>query len=559
MGTYRWIAGQGRRSLRSSKASTPSSSKKATKSSGSTSKPSSKRLPSSSPDRGGPSEVLDLDWEGEFVIRCVCGDDDPEGFQLCCEQCLVWQHGECVGFPEETSPGIPDKYFCEQCQPEGHPAIWGRPTEAASKRKSRKRKASGVITPRKSSSSSSSSVSSSPSIKDSPLAKYKEESIFGLSTSASSSLSSVSSAILEVEEGGMMNPLSLPDEQLREDMMGEEEEEEDMLHKEDDTRNQRDLPPPSPRIRERPRRLAGGKKRSLDHSSSSSSSSSSLLPPLPTPPTSSSSPSMGKDEGGADRWESPPLPRPHRRSSSATVSTYVPPAPTSIPFSSSTIITSHDPIKLTHSPKPPTPMTPSVSEEPGKSHGESSSSSKSKASSGSSGRRHSSRHSTTTTSSSSIIVPPPQEGPATYQPLLLKPRRFHRSGVREMEKALGQVLAYVGRLREGFGSSHRSPHPSGPSSSPPQGGNLPSPAPEEGSHGPSSPPTLLGKETEGSRRVQELMHIVDTQATGLKMDLEAFHRWQQDRLANPLSSAKRKGPPTYSSSNEGEDEAMDHD
>ena len=33
-----------------------------------------------------------------------------------CEQCLVWQHYDCIGIKEE-----PDNYYCEECQPENHP------------------------------------------------------------------------------------------------------------------------------------------------------------------------------------------------------------------------------------------------------------------------------------------------------------------------------------------------------------------------------------------------------------------------------------------------------
>ena len=36
--------------------------------------------------------------EDEAVTRCICEDnEDEEGFMVACDQCGVWQHGECVG------------------------------------------------------------------------------------------------------------------------------------------------------------------------------------------------------------------------------------------------------------------------------------------------------------------------------------------------------------------------------------------------------------------------------------------------------------------------------
>lgn len=60
--------------------------------------------------------------QDEDRIRCVCGqteevDDEDKDF-VQCDQCLVWQHNQCVGLPSE----IPENqdYFCEQCRPDLH-------------------------------------------------------------------------------------------------------------------------------------------------------------------------------------------------------------------------------------------------------------------------------------------------------------------------------------------------------------------------------------------------------------------------------------------------------
>jgi hypothetical protein len=47
---------------------------------------------------------------------------DSIGLMVCCDDCEVWQHCECMGLEEED---IPDQYFCEQCRPEDHVQIKG--------------------------------------------------------------------------------------------------------------------------------------------------------------------------------------------------------------------------------------------------------------------------------------------------------------------------------------------------------------------------------------------------------------------------------------------------
>ncbi|KAL2312317.1 putative histone deacetylase complex subunit cti6 [Schizosaccharomyces pombe] len=58
------------------------------------------------------------------VTRCVCGivesDDEASdgGLYIQCDQCSVWQHGNCVGFADESE--VPEVYYCEICHPEFH-------------------------------------------------------------------------------------------------------------------------------------------------------------------------------------------------------------------------------------------------------------------------------------------------------------------------------------------------------------------------------------------------------------------------------------------------------
>ncbi|KAI8051243.1 hypothetical protein BDF22DRAFT_744854 [Syncephalis plumigaleata] len=52
--------------------------------------------------------------EDEGVIRCICDYDFDDGFTIQCDDCLVWQHGVCVGISEDN---VPKEYLCERCSP----------------------------------------------------------------------------------------------------------------------------------------------------------------------------------------------------------------------------------------------------------------------------------------------------------------------------------------------------------------------------------------------------------------------------------------------------------
>jgi hypothetical protein len=52
--------------------------------------------------------------KSDDVTRCICGLDHDDGYMICCDKCLVWQHLVCMGVNRKK---IPNKFFCEKCQP----------------------------------------------------------------------------------------------------------------------------------------------------------------------------------------------------------------------------------------------------------------------------------------------------------------------------------------------------------------------------------------------------------------------------------------------------------
>eukprot|EP00794_Sanderia_malayensis_P012118 gene12118-13369_t len=62
------------------------------------------------------SDETDIESNGtvcvDDIIRCTCGEFEEQGFMIQCEQCLTWQHGDCV---QLTIESVPKKYICYQC------------------------------------------------------------------------------------------------------------------------------------------------------------------------------------------------------------------------------------------------------------------------------------------------------------------------------------------------------------------------------------------------------------------------------------------------------------
>lgn len=76
-----------------------------------------------------PSNEPTPDDDQEEIIRCICGEyeeeEDVERDMICCDQCLAWQHNDCMGlvFPKGEEP---DQYYCEQCRPANHKELLDR-------------------------------------------------------------------------------------------------------------------------------------------------------------------------------------------------------------------------------------------------------------------------------------------------------------------------------------------------------------------------------------------------------------------------------------------------
>jgi PHD finger protein 20 len=46
------------------------------------------------------------------VVHCICSYNMDEGFMIQCDQCMTWQHSECVGVAENDTP---ENYMCPVC------------------------------------------------------------------------------------------------------------------------------------------------------------------------------------------------------------------------------------------------------------------------------------------------------------------------------------------------------------------------------------------------------------------------------------------------------------
>ncbi|XP_013399899.1 histone-lysine N-methyltransferase 2E isoform X2 [Lingula anatina] len=57
--------------------------------------------------------VEEEDWSYS-VTRCICNMDHDDGYMICCDQCSVWQHIDCVMLDRTN---IPETYYCETCRP----------------------------------------------------------------------------------------------------------------------------------------------------------------------------------------------------------------------------------------------------------------------------------------------------------------------------------------------------------------------------------------------------------------------------------------------------------
>ena len=61
----------------------------------------------------GHSESLLEDY-GDYVTRCICDFQHDDGYMICCDDCGVWQHIECM---QVDTKNLPENYLCELCDP----------------------------------------------------------------------------------------------------------------------------------------------------------------------------------------------------------------------------------------------------------------------------------------------------------------------------------------------------------------------------------------------------------------------------------------------------------
>lgn len=57
---------------------------------------------------------------GEETTRCICGMTHHTTQMICCDECLVWQHADCMNIDKKKFDEFVRKdleYYCEKCKP----------------------------------------------------------------------------------------------------------------------------------------------------------------------------------------------------------------------------------------------------------------------------------------------------------------------------------------------------------------------------------------------------------------------------------------------------------
>jgi hypothetical protein len=80
--------------------------------------------------RQGASTTTPPPASEDSETRCICDFLHDDGFMICCDKCLVWQHVDCMGIDRKD---IPDTYLCERCQPRWVSKIRARGIQARKK------------------------------------------------------------------------------------------------------------------------------------------------------------------------------------------------------------------------------------------------------------------------------------------------------------------------------------------------------------------------------------------------------------------------------------------
>lgn len=94
-------------------------------------------LPHPSLPRSAPEESANIDEDDDSRIRCICENEEDDGFTIQCDGCLVWQHAVCVGIARHN---VPETFLCEECRPTGDTAMATPVAVLGAARKATKRK-----------------------------------------------------------------------------------------------------------------------------------------------------------------------------------------------------------------------------------------------------------------------------------------------------------------------------------------------------------------------------------------------------------------------------------
>lgn len=74
----------------------------------------------------------------EGAVYCYCRTSDTSRFMICCDQCNVWYHGDCVSITELEANNI-SQYFCDTCRAED-PSLSTKYKHKKTKHKNSKKK-----------------------------------------------------------------------------------------------------------------------------------------------------------------------------------------------------------------------------------------------------------------------------------------------------------------------------------------------------------------------------------------------------------------------------------
>lgn len=81
--------------------------------------------------------TANIDEDDDSRIRCICENEEDDGFTIQCDGCLVWQHAVCVGIARHN---VPETFLCEECRPSSDATVTAMAVVGAGAKKVTKRK-----------------------------------------------------------------------------------------------------------------------------------------------------------------------------------------------------------------------------------------------------------------------------------------------------------------------------------------------------------------------------------------------------------------------------------